>query len=102
METRQPTIRRENTSMADATYTKPRQVATYVRSDPRILFGRAASRAHRTLRSAAIRLASGRAFASAQPNTGMSEATVARRIDRRINECDMSDRDRSVPLEVIP
>jgi hypothetical protein len=30
---RQPTIRREYTSITNATYTKPRQVATYVRSD---------------------------------------------------------------------
>jgi len=31
-DTRQPTMRRANTSITNATYTKPRQVATYVRS----------------------------------------------------------------------
>ena len=30
---RQPTIRRAKTSMTNATYTNPRQVATYVKSD---------------------------------------------------------------------
>ena len=33
LETRHPTILREKTSMTKATYTKPRQVATYVKSE---------------------------------------------------------------------
>jgi hypothetical protein len=32
IDARQPTIRRENMSMTNATYTNPRHVATYVRS----------------------------------------------------------------------
>lgn len=39
---RQPTIRRENTSMTNATYTNPRHVATYVRSATHSGFGRTA------------------------------------------------------------
>jgi hypothetical protein len=38
----QPTIRRENTSMTNATYTNPRHVATYVRSATHSWFGRMA------------------------------------------------------------
>src|SRR5690606_14163371 len=42
LDTRQPTIRREYTSITNATYTKPRHVATYVRSETHNWFGRSA------------------------------------------------------------
>src|SRR5262249_31529970 len=40
VDTRQPTIRRENTSMTSATYTTSRNVATYVRSAIQSSLGR--------------------------------------------------------------
>jgi hypothetical protein len=42
VDARQPTIRRENTSMTNATYTNPRHMATYVRSATHSWFGRPA------------------------------------------------------------
>ncbi len=51
--TRQPTIMRANTSMTNATYTKPAQVATYVKSATQSWLGRSARNSRRT-RSAAV------------------------------------------------
>ena len=42
LEARQPTIRREKTSITKATYTNPRYVATQVRSATHSWFGRIA------------------------------------------------------------
>src|SRR3954465_12856832 len=41
-DTRQPTMARENTSMTKATYTKPAQLATYVKSATQSWLGRLA------------------------------------------------------------
>jgi len=43
LDTRQPTMRRENTSTTNATYAKPAQVATYVMSATQSWFGPEAS-----------------------------------------------------------
>src|SRR5690606_7806331 len=51
LDTRQPTIRREYTSITNATYTKPRHVATYVRSETHNWFGRSAVKLRSTTSS---------------------------------------------------
>jgi hypothetical protein len=51
VDARQPTIRRENASMTNATYTNPRQMETYVRSATHSWFGRRKARNCQVTRS---------------------------------------------------
>ena len=66
---RQPTIRRENTSITNATYTNPRQVATYVKSATHNWFGCVAENCRCTRSADGVAVSSGRVVRTRRPRT---------------------------------